>query len=176
MLARSQTELNRALSRQASQEQSGAARESKEDGAATSWEGSEDLPPWVVDPDVMVPLLVAYDGRIGELEEANGAMGETLRAAQDKAVALTEENAALRSDLQRAIAEDLEAATRDPTGAAAAARTKLMADGSAGGAAHGASKGPSGVDSSGMGLGGGGSSFGGLATAAGRTTGGKSSG
>lgn len=142
LLARSQTELNRALA--GAQKSSGdlaTTGESKDgangQGSFISWDGADDLPPWVVDPDVMVPLLVAYDRRIEELEEGNAAMGDTLRAAQDKATALTDENAALRTDLQRAVTADLEAATQDPAGAAAASRGRLLMDESKAGGREG---------------------------------------
>lgn len=58
------------------------------------------LPPWVSDPLLMPPLLIAYDERIGELQNANTILSEQttkLKLSNDE---IKQENSGLRADLK----------------------------------------------------------------------------
>jgi DNA repair exonuclease SbcCD ATPase subunit len=58
------------------------------------------LPPWVSDPLLMSPLLVAYDERLGELQAANGILSEQVSKQKLTHDEITKENAGLRADLK----------------------------------------------------------------------------
>jgi len=82
------------------------------------------LPPWVASPRYLSPLLVAYDTRIQELEQANGRNCEAIAELEHRAGSLVAENTALRADLQRELDKQLStaAALREPSATAAAAK------------------------------------------------------
>lgn len=58
------------------------------------------LPPWVSDPLLMSPLLVAYDERLGELQAANSILSEQVSKLKLSHDEITKENVGLRGDLK----------------------------------------------------------------------------
>lgn len=71
----------------------------------------EELPPWKTSPEVMTPLLEAYDTRISELEHFTSGQAENLKISQEKMEILVVENEKLRA----AQLENLQRAAQDPS-------------------------------------------------------------
>lgn len=82
----------------------------------------EELPPWKTSPELMTPLLEAYDTRIAELESASGRQAEDMRHFQEKMELVLAENEQLRA----AQLENLQRAGRDPASLSSPLNEELM--------------------------------------------------
>lgn len=82
----------------------------------------EELPPWKTSPELMTPLLEAYDTRIAELENLTNRQNEDMQSFQEKMQLILGENEQLRA----AQLENLERVGRDPASLSSPLNEELM--------------------------------------------------